>query len=261
MKPTPLLKFLSLRKTIAGQRLLDIPVLKIVQGTCLILSGKNGTGKTTLLKIIAGLEEPDNCDVCYQGKTMPWRLARRSYCHNVVYLHQAPYMFDRSVADNIAYGLRHLGLNRAEINTKVTTALEWAGLEHLAKRNARKLSGGEKQRVALARARVLSPRILLLDEPIASMDDESRERTYFLIRRLKSEHIGVVIISHELQRMSALGDQRAHLDGGRLHYVGVGPARQSASEMKVKATSLSVLDPANRNKRGNTIAPENGRRN
>lgn len=217
INPTPLLQFLNLRKTIAGRYLLNISALSITQGTCLLLTGKNGVGKTTLLKILAGLETPDRCDVSYQGKTLPWHLALRLYRHHIVYLHQEPYMFDSSVEANIAYGLQYSGISKEGIKSKVNTALEWAGLMHLAKRSARCLSSGEKQRVALARARVLTPRILLLDEPIASMDSDSRDRTYFLIQRLKSEKIGVIITSHELRGISALADIHIHLYAGRLY--------------------------------------------
>lgn len=217
MNAEPLIQFYNLRKRLASGCLLDIPELAVRQGTCIILSGDNGAGKTTLLKIVAGLEPPDGADVSYQGKVLPWRLAYRHYRCNVVYLHQTPYLFDRSVTANIAYGLRQAGLSRANVKAKVAQALKWAGIEHLSKRNARQLSGGEKQRVALARARVLSPKILLLDEPIASLDYESRERTYFLIQRLKAEQIGVIITSHESHRISALGDVHMHLHQGKLH--------------------------------------------
>lgn len=217
MNTEPLIQFFNVRKYLASGCLLDIPELAIRQGSCMILSGDNGAGKTMLLKIVAGLEAPDSADVSYQGKVVPWQLASRHYRRNVVYLHQTPYLFDRSVAANIAYGLHRSGLSRADINANVAQALKWAGIGHLCKRNARQLSAGEKQRVALARARILSPQVLLLDEPTASMDYESRERTYFLVQRLKSEGIGVVITSHEPQRISSLADEHVHLHDGKLY--------------------------------------------
>ncbi len=217
MSAEPLLEFRRLRKHVGGRCLLDIPEFAIQQGRCILLSGENGAGKTTLLKIIAGLEPPDSARVYYQGKALPWSIARRHCRRHVVYVHQTPYLFDSSVADNIAYGLRRAGLPHTEVRAKVKEALAWAGLAHIAQRNARQLSGGEKQRVALARARIISPRVLLLDEPTASMDHESRERTYFLIQRLKSKDIGVVITSHELHYISSVGDVRFHLHQGKLH--------------------------------------------
>lgn len=212
-----LLTFYGLEKSRAdGRRLLDIARLGIPAGSCLLLTGENGAGKTTLLKIIAGLEAPDTAEVEYRGKRLPWHAAQRFYRHDVIYLHQQPYLFDSSVADNIAYGLKRASIAKAEIVRRVEQALEWAGLGALAARNARKLSGGEQQRVALTRAWVLSPRVLLLDEPLASMDHESRERSYFLIQRLKTEGIGVVIASHEFERLAAVADVHLRLDAGTL---------------------------------------------
>lgn len=208
---TTLLRLTKLRKGYAGQILFDVAELEIKQNACLLLSGRNGAGKSTLLKILAGLEAPDQLEISYAGQTQSWRQMRRRLQQDVVYLHQHPYMFDRSVEGNIAYGLRLAGLEKTEIPGKVKQALDWAGLRHLAGKNARQLSGGEKQRVALTRARVLSPKLLLLDEPFASMDLESREQTLFFIRRLKSEGISTIVTSHEPQVAQMLGDQHLHL--------------------------------------------------
>ena len=213
----PLLAFHRLRKTLPdGRRLLDVARLDIHRGACLLFTGENGAGKTTLLKILAGLEPPDAADVEYRGARRSWRQARRCFRGAVIYLHQHPYLFDASVFDNVAYGLHRAGFPPPEIGRRVAMALARAGLAHLAARNARRLSGGEQQRVALTRAWVLAPEILLLDEPTTSMDHESRERTYFLIQRLKAEGIGVVIASHELQRLGALADVHLHLHAGTL---------------------------------------------
>lgn len=217
MKPEPILQFRGLRKFLANRWLLDISELSISAGQCMILSGDNGVGKTTLLKIMAGLEPPDAGEVSYDGKVLPLRTAPQQYRDNIVYLHQSPYLFDCSVIDNVAYGLRRRRMPRAAVQAKVAEVLEWAGLEHLGKRNAKYLSGGEKQRVALARARVLAPKVLLLDEPIASMDYKSRERTYVLIERLKKEGMSVVITSHELSAVLPLADVHMYLRDGKLH--------------------------------------------
>ncbi|MFQ5995856.1 MAG: energy-coupling factor ABC transporter ATP-binding protein [Acidiferrobacterales bacterium] len=234
MTTQSLITFRHVRKDLAGRRLFDIPELAIHTGQCVILTGDNGTGKTTLLKVLAGLESPDRADVSYNGHSLPWQQACRHYRRDVVYVHQAPYLFDRTVHDNVAYSLRQSSLSRAQIKAKVSDTLKWAGLGHLAQRNARRLSGGEKQRVALARARILEPRLLLLDEPTASLDYESRERTYFLIQRLKSEGIAVVIASHELHRIATLGDVHMHLDQGKLHRHAVPGARTHEQSLETE---------------------------
>ncbi|MFL6654338.1 MAG: energy-coupling factor ABC transporter ATP-binding protein [Sulfurifustis sp.] len=214
--PPELLRIRRLRhnKT-GGEPLLDIEDFVIPVASCLLLSGRNGAGKTTLLKIIAGLESPDDGWVQLGDNTLPWSKARQRYRRDVIYLHQQPYLFDCSVAENVGYGLRSAGMGRAEIARRVAQALETAALAHLAGRNARELSGGEKQRVALTRALVLAPRLLLLDEPLASLDADARERTLAFVQELKRSGIAVVLTSHE--RLSvAVADHHYELDGGRL---------------------------------------------
>ena len=206
-----LLHIKSLRKTKGDNGLLDIKNFDILAESCIVLSGRNGAGKTTLLKILAGLEAPDNTELTYEGKTLSWQGARPLLQRDVVYLHQQAYMFDRSVAENIGYGLRFSGLCKSDIGKCVEQALSWAGLTHLAERNAQHLSGGEKQRVALTRARILSPKLLLLDEPVANMDLESREKTIKLIQCLKLEGITTIITSHEPHFAQLLSDDHRHL--------------------------------------------------
>jgi molybdenum cofactor guanylyltransferase len=201
----------SLRKSVGGAHLLDIPSLSVAENVCIVLTGRNGAGKTTLLKILAGLEAPDCGEVRHQGVGTSWRSARPLLRRQAVYLHQDPYMFDRSVAENVAYGLRSQGLPAERIRDAVHQALAWAGILHLAERNAKRLSGGEKQRVAMTRARVLAPRLLLLDEPVANMDLESREQTLALIRRLKSDGISAIVTSHEPYISEVIGDEHLHL--------------------------------------------------
>jgi molybdenum cofactor guanylyltransferase len=206
------LQLKHLRKSInAGERLFDIDDFSIRENTCIVLSGGNGAGKTTLLKILAGLDKPDHADILYDGELLTWKPAQQKLLRDVVYLHQQPYMFDKTVAQNIAYGLRRSGLNQAQVDEKVDQALHWAQLSKLATRNARRLSGGEKQRVALTRARVLSPRLLLLDEPLASMDINAREQTIDLIKRLKSEGVSTIVTSHEPYISTLIGDEHRHL--------------------------------------------------
>jgi tungstate transport system ATP-binding protein len=212
-----LLCFRQLRKSATdGASLLDIEEFEIPAGSCTLLSGRNGVGKTTLLKIIAGLEAPDAADVEYHGQRLPWHEARRRYAREVIYLHQNPYLFDRSVAANVAFGLHGSGLRRGEIARRVEQALAAARLEHLSGRHARELSGGEQQRVALTRALVRAPRLLLLDEPLASLDEDARARSCDLLRELKAKGIALVLTSHEKLSLTTLADYHFGLDAGRL---------------------------------------------
>lgn len=213
---TPLLRLFDIHKRFGHKMVLACEELTLNAGEIIHLTGRNGAGKTTLLKIIAGLEPPDRATVCEHGQRTPWHRAARRLRHQVVYLHQRPFMFDASVADNLAYGLRAAGVPRLQLYARVREALHRADLNDMAHRNARTLSGGEQQRLALARAWVLAPRVLLLDEPTANMDLEFREQTWALLRTMREGELCMVITNHEAHG-PALGDcRKLHLERGRL---------------------------------------------
>lgn len=209
-------QYTGLSKHIKERPVLRQIDLDIGAGECVILSGDNGAGKTTLLRIMAGLLRPDAARCRCDGQEISWRRARPWLLHNVVYLHQEPYVFDVSVVDNIAYGLRSRGVRAGRARRTAVEALKGAGLDYLLERSGKQLSGGEKQRVALLRAWVLSPRLLLLDEPIASMDESARHRTLFLIRRLLEDGVALVITAHEPQLFTPLAGRHIHLHQGTL---------------------------------------------
>ena len=228
-----LIEFEQIRIRLAGKPLLNIAKLSVPMHQCTLLTGRNGSGKTTLFKILSGLLKPDHIRVHYQGLSMNWRQAKPHIQRDVIYLHQQAYLFDASVADNIAYGLRRAGEKKAAAQRKVIQALDWADLTHLAHRPAKQLSGGEKQRVALTRARILAPRLLLLDEPTASMDGEAKQQTSLLLQRLKAEGVSIIISSHEAHTVENIADQHLYLDNGDIR-----PLKQSAAHEKV-----TVLNP------------------
>jgi tungstate transport system ATP-binding protein len=218
---------LDLEMRMGGRPLLDIARFELPTASCTVLSGRNGAGKTTLLKIAAGLLRPDALRICSGGAVLDWAAGRSVLRTHSIYMHQHAYMFDRDVSANVAYGLRRGGAPASECAKAVRTALEWAGLDHLAGRNARHLSGGERQRLALARARVLSPEVLLLDEPTTNMDEEATEQSLFLIRRMVSEGMGIVVASHDRRIVGQLADRHLNLADGALHEVD-GGARPDA---------------------------------
>jgi tungstate transport system ATP-binding protein len=211
-----IIHYSELRKTVHGGLLLNIDSLAINEHACVVLSGRNGVGKSTLMRIIAGLETPDSVTVKFDGKTLPWKRACQQMRTHVIYLHQNPYLFDRSVTDNIAYGLRHRKCSIKDISRKVSEAMDWAGIGHLQLRNARELSGGERQRVAFARARILSPRVLLLDEPMTNMDSDARKQTYGMIKRLKEDGVSILLATHEFHTVAHLCDTHLSLEAGHL---------------------------------------------
>ncbi len=210
-----LISIRSVRKSISKRPVLDIDELVVYQDECVVIHGPNGSGKSTLLKILAGLMMPDQGVATVNGTARSWRQTFRQFRADVVYLHQSPYLFDRSVEENVGYGLKLRNRARADVHREVERALDWAGLAHLAKRNARDLSGGEKQRVALTRARILEPKLLLLDEPTAAMDLGARRQTFRLIRDLASGGSAVYIATHESADLYQ-PDRVIELDQGRI---------------------------------------------
>jgi len=212
----PLLVFREIEKSFSGSQILCGVDLSLYPGKCILLSGKNGVGKTTLLKIIAGLEIPDLAKIEIFGKINCWNKAVRSVRKEIIYLHQNPIMFSSTVESNVAFGLRFTSLNRKQRRESVEEALEWAGLMDVAKQQAKTLSGGIQQRVAFTRARIMKPKVLLLDEPMANMDYESREQTYQLLVRMKSAGMSLVITSHFMQYFEGIVDQHFKLKNGVL---------------------------------------------
>jgi tungstate transport system ATP-binding protein len=212
----PLLEITGLEMSLGARRILDIDRIALQPGELTVLSGPNGAGKTTLLKIMAGLLRPDRAQVRLAGQTGSWRRVRGELRRHTVYLHQHPYLFRSSVADNAAYGLRRKGVARGEIRARVHEALDWAGLAALAGQDARCLSGGEMQRLALCRARLLGPKLMLLDEPVSNMDPEHRAQTYALLKELCEEGIGLMMTSHDLDTAERLGHRHLCLRDGHL---------------------------------------------
>ena len=212
----PLFVFRGIEKTFAETNILRNVDISLYPGKCILLSGNNGSGKTTLLKIIAGLETPSRAEIEFSGKSQSWKSAIRSIRREIIYLHQQPYLLSGTVESNVSYGLRFTHLNRKQLRESVKEALEWAGLADMAKHQAKTLSGGVQQRVAFTRAWILKPKVLLLDEPMANMDIESRQQACDLLKRMKSEGMSIVITSHDMNIFDGLIDSHFSLSEGKL---------------------------------------------
>lgn len=191
-----LLELQGLRKAFGDRLLFDIPQLTLERGKSYVVTGSNGVGKTTLLRILAGLESAEMASYRFDGRTvaLPDIVA---LAPAIVYMHQHPYLFHSSIAANVAFGLKGKGIPKAEIARRIGVEMAWAGLDAVAKVPPSRLSGGEKQRVALARARVLKPRLLLLDEPTANLDISARRQVVELIARMGDEDSCVLVATHD----------------------------------------------------------------
>lgn len=194
---------------------LDGVDLEVGDDEVLVLVGHSGSGKTTLLRAVAGLESLDGGRVLLGGEDV-MSVAPRGRGVALVFQEAALFPHLR-VRDNIGVGERARGADRASIGARVEAVAETLDVAHLLDRMPSALSGGERQRVALARAMIRSPRVLLLDEPLAAVDAEQRVRMRAVIRDVQ-RRLGVpmVYVTHDQGEAMALGDRVAFIEGGRL---------------------------------------------
>jgi molybdate transport system ATP-binding protein len=192
----------------------------------MVLFGPSGAGKTTMLRIIAGLERPDTGRILYNDEV--WVDRERGVFvppqrRRIGYLFQEYALFPHlTVEENIAYGLGNCSLS--ERRRRVAEMLELVGIVALKDRRPGQLSGGERQRVALARALAPHPRLLLLDEPLAALDAPMRHVLRGELRRLlRSARIPTILVTHDRAEALALGDQMAVLIAGQIRQVGPVP--------------------------------------
>ncbi len=202
-----------------GATVLDIPALSVFQGQVLVLIGPNGAGKSTLLLTLAGLLKFAQGKILFRGA--PIADGGFDYRRHIAMVFQEPLLFDTTVFENVAAGLKIRGVGRDEIGRTVPEYLERFGVGHLTKRSARKLSGGEAQRTSLARAFVTKPEIVFLDEPFSSLDPPTREAlTGDLERILRETHTTAVASTHDQTEALRLGDRLAVVNGGRIAQIG-----------------------------------------
>ena len=207
----------AISKHFGKNQVLENITLTLTSHECILITGENGSGKTTLLRILAGLEKPSHCDVSIgTSPSRSWRSMRKRLLRTVMYLHQQPYMFSGSLRRNLAYTAK-LNPSIADPEGAVAKALQWADLERLQNQSAVSLSGGQKQRVALARARLRDPQVLLLDEPTANLDSDSRGRTMRMLREFRDSGTAIVIVSHDPDIFAELATARLYLKSHRLH--------------------------------------------
>jgi putrescine transport system ATP-binding protein len=193
--------------------------LDVNAGELFAILGASGCGKTTLLRLMAGFEQPSSGSILIDGADMA---GVPPYERPVNIMFQSYALFPHmTVEQNVAYGLKKDGVPRARIRERVAEMLELVRLSPLARRKPERLSGGEQQRVALARALVKRPKLLLLDEPLAALDKKLREHTQFELANLQYQlGITFIVVTHDQEEAMTLANRIAVMDGGRFQQVG-----------------------------------------
>jgi tungstate transport system ATP-binding protein len=207
----------NLTQAYDGRTVLQVSQLEVYCGEILALVGPSGAGKSTLLRQLNFLEQPTAGHLVFEnsmlnGNTLPLDVRRK-----VTTVFQSPILLNRTVAANVAYGLKVRGKGRKAIEGAVAEALARVGLSDLAKASARTLSGGEAQRVALARALVVRPSVLLLDEPTANLDPYNVKLIEQIITEVNQEYgTTIVLVTHNVFQAKRLAHRVALLLEGRL---------------------------------------------
>lgn len=214
-----ILQLQQIRKTFANTEVLKGIDLEAGQGEFITLLGASGCGKTTTLRIIAGLELPDSGQVILEGHNITdWEPNKRDV--NTVFQNYAlfPHM---NVADNVGYGLKIRKVPKAQIAERVERALRLVQLEEYKKRMPDQLSGGQKQRIAIARAVINEPKVLLLDEPLGALDLKLRRQMQLELKRLQKQlGITFIYITHDQEEAINMSDRIGVMHEGVLEQMG-----------------------------------------
>lgn len=215
----PYVQIENISKYHGEQNVLKNISLSIYKGELFSLLGRSGCGKTTLLRILAGLEKPSSGKVLIDGVDVSnWPAYRRPI--NMMFQSYAlfPHM---TVYQNIAFGLKQDGLSRTAIDDRINEALSLVQLTGFEDRKPEKLSGGQRQRVALARSLAKRPKLLLLDEPLAALDKKLREQTQFELVNIQ-ERVGItfILVTHDQEEAMTMSTRMAIMDDGKVRQVG-----------------------------------------
>lgn len=231
----------GISKSFGHARVLQDITFDVAEGESLVLLGASGSGKTTILRIIAGLEQPDAGRVFLHGRDVTNLPARE---RGVGVIFQSYALFPRmTVEQNIGYGLRIRGRPRSEIKRVVGELLKLVRLEEHRKKYPAQLSGGQQQRVAIARALAYKPEVLLLDEAFGSLDAQIRARLRREIRALlKKLNVPAIFVTHDQEEALEIGDRIAILNAGRIEQIGTPQEVYNFPETEYVATFLGTAN-------------------
>lgn len=243
----------NLTVTRGGARIIEVPSVEIKEGEVLSIIGSNGAGKTTLLQTLLYLVKPFSGDIFFKGRRVGSELPVLAYRRALAMVFQEPLLFDTTVFENVASGLKLRGHSRSVISDTVNRYLDLFGILQLKDRSARTLSGGEAQRTSLARAFAVRPEVLFLDEPFAALDPSAREPLLEDVQNmLKQTRTTAVFVTHDLMEALRLSDRIAVMDRGGIRQVGLAedvmnkPADETVASFVGAGTVLSGQVTENR---------------
>jgi tungstate transport system ATP-binding protein len=221
IKSTSILEVRNLEVVRGGTMILNVPFLLIKEGEILSLIGPNGAGKTTLLQTLSYLLKPFRGEIFFRGKKVDANHSELEYRRKLAMVFQEPLLFDTTVFNNVASGLKIRGMGKSEIRDRVIEQLDRFGISHLKDRSAKTLSGGEAQRTSLARSFSIQPEILLLDEPFASLDPPTRDSLIEDLEHiLRQTQTTAILATHDRMEALRFSDRITVMNAGRILQIG-----------------------------------------
>ena len=213
----PVLHLEKIKLNKQNKTILEVDKFQVNEGEIIGVVGPNGAGKSTLIKIMSFLEKPSSGSIYFNGGHLINSDVDINLRREIAVVFQQPLMFDTTVYNNVAASLQLRRVSKNVTKEKVEYWLRKFGIEHLAKRYARTLSGGEVQRVALARAMVYDPKILFMDEPFTALDSPSRKKLLQDFKSVLSEtKTTTIFVSHDYQEIKYLCSEMVILFEGRM---------------------------------------------
>lgn len=215
----PLIEIKQLNKSYGSTHVLNTISLSILPGEFFTLLGPSGCGKTTLLRLISGFEQPSSGSICINGQCINHLPPQKRNVHTVF---QSYALFPHlNVFENVAFALRCKHCDEAQIRMRVTEALQLVRLESFATRPIKQLSGGQQQRVAIARAIINQPQVLLLDEPLSSLDYRLRKNMQSELKQLQKKlNITFIFVTHDQEEALSMSDRIAVFNQGEIEQIG-----------------------------------------
>lgn len=217
----PVFEARNLQVIRGGSLILNVPALTVADGEILSVIGPNGAGKSTLLQTLAALVKPSRGEVLFRGRKIGTELHLLAYRRKLAMILQEPLLFDTTVFNNVASGLKLRGMKRREYEPVVARCLERFGIAHLQDRSARSLSGGEARRTSIARAFATDPEVLLLDEPFSALDPIIREALMEDLEQvLRETRITTIFVTHDRQEALRLSSRLGVMMAGEILQTG-----------------------------------------